>query len=60
MHVDLSGDLILEVNNKPVTDVHDVLNEVGLEVGKTLSFKIQRHQQGDIYNMALVTAPEIR
>lgn len=52
-----SGDIIAEVNGKPVLGVKDVLTAIGLEVGKSVELKIQRNQ--DMLTMTLTTAPEI-
>ncbi len=55
MHV--SGDVIVEVNGKVVSGVRDVLDAIGLEVGKTIEFKIQRNRSQE-YIFQLITAPE--
>eukprot|EP01040_Poterioochromonas_malhamensis_P013116 gene13116-14397_t len=52
-----SGDVIIEVNGRPVSGVRDVLDAIGLEVGKTIEFKLQR-QRGNEVVARLVTAPE--
>lgn len=54
-----SDDTILEVNNKPVTAIRDVLDAIGLEVGKTLSFKI-RKLDGREQICKVTTAPATR
>ncbi len=57
MCYDVSGDVIIEVNGRPVSGVRDVLDAIGLEVGKTIEFKLQR-QRGNEVVARLVTAPE--
>ncbi len=51
-----SGDVISEVNGKQVTTVRDVLDAIGLEVGKKIDFKLTRN--GSEVTASLVTAPE--
>jgi hypothetical protein len=52
-----SGDIIAEINGKPMTDIREVLSEVGLEYGKRLSIKLIK-ANGDRADIALVTAAE--
>mmetsp|Transcript_11629 Transcript_11629/g.16004 ORF Transcript_11629/g.16004 Transcript_11629/m.16004 type:complete len:213 (+) Transcript_11629:2-640(+) len=52
-----SGDIIMEVNGKEVKSMRDVLEVIGLEVGKTIQFKVKRHSVGEI-TLTLTTAPE--
>jgi S1-C subfamily serine protease len=51
-----SGDIILGVNDKDVHSVRDVLDEIGLEVGKQLDLRVMRSDQ-ERY-VTLITAPE--
>lgn len=52
-----SGDFITEVNGKKVHGVKDILEAIGLEVGKSLEIKVQRKNFGAL-TVSLVTAPE--
>ncbi len=57
----LSGDVITEVDGKPVSTVRDVLDSVGLEVGHRLVFKVTRSKAGgydEQLTVSLYTAPE--
>lgn len=49
--------MIVEVNGKPVSGVRDVLDAIGLEVGKSIEFKLQR-QRNQAVTVHLITAPE--
>ena len=51
-----SDDTILEVNGKPVSAIRDVLDAIGLDVGKTLSIKIRKLDGRESY-VKLTTAP---
>jgi S1-C subfamily serine protease len=53
-----SGDFITAVDGKPVTGMRDVLDAVGLEVGKTIEMKLQRGGAGAEVTVYLTTAPE--
>jgi S1-C subfamily serine protease len=53
-----SGDFITAVDGKAVTGMHDVLDAVGLEVGKTIEMKLQRGGTGAEVTVYLTTAPE--
>ena len=48
----------MEVNGKEVTNVRDVLDAIGLEVGKSLDLKIKRQSYGEL-TLNMITAPEI-
>jgi S1-C subfamily serine protease len=52
-----SGDIIVEVNGKKVTGVRDVLDVIGLDVGKIIEFKLVRGQDQEFLTR-LTTAPE--
>lgn len=52
-----SGDVISEVNGKAVTSVRDVLDAIGLDVGKRIEFKLTRNGNKDLL-VTLITAPE--
>lgn len=45
------------MNGKAVHGVRDVFDAIGLEVGKSIEFRISRKGSGDI-NISLITAPE--
>lgn len=49
--------MIVEVNEKIVNGVRDVLDAIGLEVGKSLEFRV-RKRSGDIKSVRVITAPE--
>jgi S1-C subfamily serine protease len=51
-----SGDVFVEVNHKPVRTIRDILDSIGLDVGKTIEFKIQRDNRDMM--VSLTTAPE--
>jgi S1-C subfamily serine protease len=51
-----SGDVFVEVNHKPVRNIRDILDSIGLDVGKTIEFKIQRDNRDMM--VSLTTAPE--
>jgi S1-C subfamily serine protease len=51
-----SGDVVIEVNNKQVNTVRDVLDEIGLEVGKRIEITVKRN--GSNQKLVLYTAPE--
>lgn len=51
-----SGDVIVGVNGRDVRSVRDVLDAIGLEVGRVVDFKVQRAERE--LNVSLVTAPE--
>lgn len=51
-----SGDVVLNINGKEVKSVKDVLNEIGLEVGKNIDLTIRRN--GDHLKLTFTTAPE--
>jgi len=46
------------VNGKEVSGTRDVLEVIGLEVGKTIEFKVKRPEVGDL-TITLTTAPEL-
>lgn len=50
------GDVVLNINGKEVSNVKDVLNEIGLEVGKTIDLTVRRN--GDHLKLTFTTAPE--
>eukprot|EP01031_Cornospumella_fuschlensis_P026820 gene26820-32405_t len=52
-----SGDVIISINQKPVHSVRDVLNEIGLVVGRELVLKIMS-ADGTEKEVRLVTSPE--
>eukprot|EP01038_Epipyxis_sp_PR26KG_P010836 gene10836-14546_t len=52
-----SGDVILEIDGKPVNEAKDVLHGIGLEVGKSIEFKIRRQNTSD-FIVTLTTVPE--
>lgn len=41
-----SGDFILEINSKPVSTMHAVLDAIGYETGKVVEFKILLQSSG--------------
>ena len=49
--------MIVEVNGKKVNGVRDILDAIGLEVGKVIDFKLQRGNDQEA-TARLVTAPE--
>lgn len=51
-----TGDIVLNINGKEVNNVKDVLNEIGLEVGKSIDITIKRN--GDTLKLSFTTAPE--
>ena len=51
-----SGDIIKEVDGKVVAGVRDVLDVMGLEVGRSIEFKILR--DANEFSVHLITAPE--
>jgi S1-C subfamily serine protease len=51
-----SDDTILSVNDKPVAAIRDVLDAIGLDVGKTLVFKIKKLDGQERY-VKVTTAP---
>ena len=50
-------DVILEVDGKKVSSVREVLVCIGLEIGRTLAFKVRR-QSGDVITIHVTTAAE--
>lgn len=52
-----SGDVVLNINGKEVKSVKDVLNEIGLEVGKSLDITVRRRE--DVLKLTFTTAPEV-
>lgn len=45
---------MIEINGKSVQNVRDVLNEIGLEVGKTMEITVRRGD--DTMNLTFTTA----
>jgi HtrA serine peptidase 2 len=51
------GDVVLNINGKEVKSVKDVLNEIGLEVGKSLDITVRRRE--DVLKLTFTTASEV-
>ena len=51
-----SGDFIIAVDDKPITGVRDVLDAVGMDVGKTV--KIQLRRRREFITVYLTSVPE--
>jgi serine protease Do len=54
------GDIILEIDDRKVTGTLDLLNAIGLEVGKTLRVKVERFSsngQTEILNFQMQSMP---
>jgi S1-C subfamily serine protease len=60
----ISGDIITEVDGQPVKGVRDVLDALGLEVGRVMEIKVNRpsgasgYQTGDTITFRVTTAVE--
>ena len=52
-----SGDLISKIDGKSVRGVRDVLDAIGLEVGRTLDVELIR-QPENVLNVKVTLAPE--
>ena len=50
------GDVIIEIDEKPVTDVKDVLDSLGIEVGQEFNIAVKR-PEGSIYHTRLRSVP---
>jgi C-terminal processing protease CtpA/Prc len=48
---------VLNINGKEVKSVKDVLNEIGLEVGKSLDITVRRRE--DVLKLTFTTASEV-
>lgn len=48
--------MVLNINGKEVSNVKDVLSEIGLDVGKTIDLTVRRN--GDHLKLTFTTAPE--
>ena len=57
-----SGDVIVEVNSRPVRGVRDVLDSLGLEVGREMTLKVMRRDSksavSEYVTVRLRSAPE--
>ena len=43
-----SGDVIVEVDGKHVKGVRDVLDAIGFDIGRTISFVVLRPNRGEV------------
>lgn len=64
LHTVDSGDVIVEVNGRPVRGVRDVLDSLGLEVGREMTLKAMRRDSSsagggsEYVTVRLRSAPE--
>lgn len=56
--ISVRGDIIKEANGRPIKAVVDVLDVIGVDVGKKIQFKVTRDDQHDMV-MQLTTESEL-